>query len=81
MPLVAEFDTPLLPDDDAITNSLSGSYADAKRAALKVDAGPLKDVRKAFDQHMTRIDHWLHEVEKSDEERRREERERSEHEP
>jgi hypothetical protein len=74
--------TPLLADYDAIATALSSPYADAKLAALKGDATALNQAREAFDKHMKRIDHWLHEVEESGkegyEEREREERAREE---
>jgi hypothetical protein len=51
--------SPLLPDYEALENSLSAAYADAKLAALNGDATALAAQRAEFDQRMKKIAAWL----------------------
>jgi hypothetical protein len=54
--------SPLLPDYEALENSLSAAYADAKLAALNGDATALAALRADFDQRVKKMAAWLEEA-------------------
>ena len=56
----------LLQDYAAFDASLTGTYPDAKVAAIRGDARPLEEARAAFDQRMKSVEAWLEEAAESE---------------
>jgi hypothetical protein len=59
----------LLGDYEALQSSLRNDYPDARAAALRGDHAPLTAARATFDQRLERIDAWLEEAERGEEEK------------